>query len=302
MRTSDWLLLVLLSVLWGATFFFIAVANPEIPPFTLVLGRVGIAALALLPMVLLLGLRLPATAAGWWPFVVQAVINNVIPFTLIVYGQLRIASGLAAVLNATTPLFTLAVARLLAGEALTAGKVAGVVLGIAGVGVLVGPAALSSNASSVVGMTCILGASLSYAVSAWWMRRLRVIPPLVSSTAQLICSSAVLLPLAGFAERFWQLPVPGGPAILAVLGLALISTALAYVVFFHLNASAGSTNVMLVTLLIPVTATILGVVFLNEALAPHQVAGAAVIASGLVVIDGRLLAWLGGRGVEGGAG
>ena len=295
MRTSDWLLLVLLSVLWGATFYFIAVANPEIPPFTLVLGRVGVAALALVPVVLLLGLRLPATAAGWWPFVVQAVINNVIPFTLIVYGQLRIASGLAAVLNATTPLFTLVMARLLAGEALTASKVAGVVLGIAGVGVLVGPAALNSNASSVVGMLCILGASLSYAVSALWMRRLRDIPPLVSSAAQLTCSSLMLLPLAAAVERFWQLPVPGAPAILAVLGLALISTALAYVVFFHLNTSAGSTNVMLVTLLIPVTATILGVALLNETIAPHQIAGAVVIASGLVVIDGRLLAWLGRR-------
>ncbi|MFZ1104089.1 MAG: DMT family transporter [Hyphomicrobiaceae bacterium] len=297
MRTSDWLLLVLLSVLWGATFYFIAVANPEVPPFTLVLGRVGIAALALVPVVLLLGLRLPATAAGWWPFVVQAVINNVIPFTLIVYGQLRIASGLAAVLNATTPLFTLVMARLLVGEALTASKIAGVVLGIAGVGVLVGPAAVGSNASSVVGMLCILGASLSYAVSALWMRRLRDIPPLVCSAAQLTCSSLMLLPLAGAVERFWQLPVPGAPAILAVLGLALISTALAYVVFFHLNTSAGSTNVMLVTLLIPVTATILGVALLNETLALHQIAGAVVIASGLVVIDGRLLAWLGRRGV-----
>jgi drug/metabolite transporter (DMT)-like permease len=292
MRTSDWLLLVLLSVLWGATYFFIAVANPEVPPFTLVLGRVGFAALALVPVVFLLGLRLPATAAGWWPFVVQAVVNNVIPFTLMVYGQQRIAGGLAAVLNATTPLFTLLVARLFADEALTTSKIAGIVLGIAGVGVLVGPAALGSNASSLIGMLCILGGALSYAISALWMRRLRHIPPLVSSAAQLTCSSLLLLPLAGVVERFWQLPVPGAPAILAVLGLALISTALAYLVFFRLNASAGPTNVMLVTLLIPVTATLLGVALLNETITAHQVAGAIVIASGLVVIDGRLLAWL----------
>jgi drug/metabolite transporter (DMT)-like permease len=292
MRTSDWLLLVLLSVLWGATFFFIAVANPEVPPFTLVLGRVGLAALALVPLVFLLGERLPITAAGWWPFVVQAVINNVIPFTLMVYGQQRIAAGLAAVLNATTPLFTLVVARLLADEALTGSKIAGVVLGIAGVGVLVGPEALDANTSSVIGMLCILGASLSYAFSALWMRRLRHIPPLVSSAAQLTCSSVLLLPLACIVERFWQLPLPGAPASLAVLGLALVSTALAYIVFFRLNASAGPTNVMLVTLLIPVTATILGVALLNETLTAHQVAGALVIASGLVVIDGRALAWL----------
>jgi drug/metabolite transporter (DMT)-like permease len=292
MRTSDWLLLTLLSVLWGVTYFFIAVANAEVPPFTLVLGRVGLAALALVPVVYALGLRLPATAAGWWPFVVQAVINNVIPFTLMVYGQLRIASGLAAVLNATTPLFTLAVARIFAGETLTASKVAGVALGIAGVGVLVGPEAMGSNASSVIGMLCILGAALSYAVSALWMRRLRQIPPVVSSAAQLTCSSLLLLPMAGAAERFWQLPVPSLHATLAVLGLALVSTAFAYLVFFRLNASAGPTNVMLVTLLIPVTAMILGVLLLDETITVHQVAGALIIASGLVVIDGRALGWL----------
>jgi len=298
MRTADWLLLVLLSVLWGATFFFIAVANPHVPPFTLVLGRVGVAALALVPVVFLAGLRLPATAAGWWPFAVQAVVNNVIPFTLMVYGQHRIAGGLAAVLNATTPLFTLIVARLLAGEPLTPSKLAGVLLGIAGVGVLVGPEALGSNASSVIGMLCILGAALSYAVSALWMRRLRHIPPLVSSAAQLTCSTAMLLPLAGIVDRFWLLPAPGWPAALAVLGLALLSTALAYIVFFRINATAGPTNVMLVTLLIPVTAAFLGVLLLGETLTSHQIAGALVIASGLMVIDGRLLAWLGQRSAE----
>ncbi|HEX5999937.1 MAG TPA: DMT family transporter [Hyphomicrobiaceae bacterium] len=202
MRTSDWLLLALLSVMWGTTYFFIAVASPQVPPFTLVLGRVGLAALALIPLVYLTGLRLPTTAAGWWPFVVQAVINNVIPFVLMVYGQLRIASGLAAVLNATTPLFTLVVARLFAGDALTPAKLAGVLIGVLGVGVLVGPEAMHSNASTVLGMLCILGAALSYAVSALWMRRLRQIPPLVSSASQLTCSTLILLPLAGALERF----------------------------------------------------------------------------------------------------
>jgi drug/metabolite transporter (DMT)-like permease len=279
----------------GATFFFIAIASPEVPPFTLVLARVAIAALALLPMVFLFGLRLPATREAWQPFIVQATINNVIPSTLMVYGQQRIASGLAAVLNATTPLFTLIMARLFAGEVLTASKVAGVLLGVAGVGVLVGPAALGSNASSLVGMVCILGGTLSYAVSALWMRRLRAIPPLVSSAAQLTCSSVMLLPLAAAIDRFWLLPLPGVPALLSVLGLALVSTALAYIVFFRVSASAGPANVMLVTLLIPVTATALGVLVLGETLTGNQVAGALVIASGLVVIDGRLLAWLGRR-------
>ena len=290
MRTQDWLLLVFLSVLWGATFFFIAVASPEVPPFTLVLARVGIAALALAPLVYLMGHRLPSGIAAWLPFAVLAIINNVIPFTLIVHGQQHIASGLAAVLNATTPLFTLIVMRVFAGEALTSSKVLGVLLGVGGVAVLIGPEALTANASSVIGMVCILGASLSYGFSALWMRQLRHIPPLVSSAAQLTCSTVLLLPIAAVVDRFWLLPQPGAPAVLAVLGLALIATALAYIVFFRISASAGPSNVMLVTFLIPVTATALGVLILDETLTIHQIAGALIIASGLVVIDGRLFA------------
>ena len=290
MRTQDWLLLVALSVLWGATFFFIAIAGPEVPPFTLVLARVGIAALVLVPLVYIMGHSLPSGRAAWQLFVVQAIINNVIPFTLMVYGQQRIASGLAAVLNATTPLFTLMVARLFAGEALTPTKVLGVLLGAGGVAVLMGPEALTANASSMIGMLCILGGTLSYAFSALWMRRLRHIPPLVSSAAQLTCSTALLLPIAALLDRFWLLPVPSTSAMLAVLALAVFSTALAYIVFFKISASAGPDNVMLVTLLIPVTATALGVLVLDETLTIHLIAGALIIASGLAVIDGRLLA------------
>jgi drug/metabolite transporter (DMT)-like permease len=145
----------------------------------------------------------------------------------------------------------------------------------------------------MVGMLCILGGALSYAFSALWMRRLRHMPPLVTSAAQLTCSTAMLLPLAAAVDRFWLLPAPPAPAILAVLGFALLSTALAYIVFFRINATAGPTNVMLVTLLIPVTATVLGVLILGETITLHQIAGALVIASGLLAIDGRLLAWLG---------
>jgi drug/metabolite transporter (DMT)-like permease len=289
MRTQDWLLLVVLSMLWGATFFFVAVANPEVPPLTLVLARVGLAALVLVPLVLVLGLHTFARPAVWLLFVVQALVNNVVPFTLIVYGQHHVASGLAAVLNATTPLFTLIVARLFAGEAMTPSKVLGVLLGIAGVAVLMGPEALTADASSVIGMLCILGGALSYGVAALWMRRLRHIPPLVSSAAQLTCSTLMLLPLAAAVDRFWLLPAPSLAAVLAVLGLALFSTALAYIVFFRISATAGPGNVMLVTLLIPVTATALGVLFLGEPLSASQIAGALIIASGLVVIDGRLL-------------
>ena len=224
-----------------------------------------------------------------------AVLNNLVPFSLIFYGQTRIASGLASVLNATTPLFTLVVARIVAGEPLTAAKLGGVVLGVAGVGVLMGPDVASADAAGMLGMLCVLGAALSYGLSALWMRQLKGTPPLVSAEAQLLCSAVMLLPLAGLVDRFWTLPMPGSTTIAAVLGLAAFSTALAYIVFFRISATAGPSNVMLVTLLIPVSATGLGVFVLGERLAAHQIAGALVIASALLVIDGRLLGWLARR-------
>jgi drug/metabolite transporter (DMT)-like permease len=289
MRAVDWLLLIFLSILWGGAFFFIGVAVTEIPPLTLVLARVGIAAAALLLLILLLGYRLPDTVAAWRVFVVQAIINNVIPFSLITFGQTRIASGLAAVLNATTPLFTLLVMRVLVREPLIVHKMAGVLLGIVGVAVLMGPEISSTNVSGLVGMLAVLGAALSYGFSAYGMRRLREVPPLVSSGAQLLCSTLLLLPLAACVDRFWMLSPPGPGAAASMLALALASTALAYIVFFRINATAGPANVMLVTLLIPVTATALGIAVLGEALRASEIAGALIIASALIIIDGRLL-------------
>jgi drug/metabolite transporter (DMT)-like permease len=291
-RATDWLLLVFLSILWGGSFFFVAIAVHDIPPLTLVLARVGTAAVLLAPIVWLAGLSLPRRLSAWRPYVMLGLLNNLVPFGLIVYGQTRIASGLASVLNATTPLFTLVLARLFAREPLTAAKLGGVALGIGGVGVLMGPDILSTDRGSVLGMICVLGAALSYGLSALWMRRLGGTPPLVSAEAQLICSTLLLLPLAGIVDRFWVLPVPGATTLAAVLGLAAFSTALAYIVFFRIGATAGPSNVMLVTLLIPVSAVALGALVLGERLAPHQVAGALVIASALAVVDGRLLGWL----------
>jgi drug/metabolite transporter (DMT)-like permease len=292
MRTTDWLLLVVLSVLWGATFFFVAVALQDLPPLTLVLARVALAALMLAPVVRILGLAWPSRLTTWRAYTVLAVFNNVLPFSLIFYGQTRIASALAGVLNATTPLFTLIVARLFAGEPLSPAKVCGVVIGIAGVGVLMGLDAASADASTTIGMLCVLGAAASYGLATLWMRRLKELPPLVSAEAQLVCSTLMLLPLSAVVDRFWELPMPGPTAMAAVLGLAAFSTALGYILFFRLNASAGPTNVMLVTLLIPVTATGLGALVLGERLVPNQIAGALIIASALLVIDGRLIGWL----------
>lgn len=291
MSFTQWLLLVLLSILWGGSFLFIGMAVHELPPLTLVLGRVGLAAMVLIPVVYATGLRLPSGSRAWRPFMVMAFLNNVIPFLLIVRGQREIASGLASVLNATTPLFAVMLAHLCtADEKLTLNRLAGVLVGIAGVAVLVGPEALFGNSASLLGMLLVLGAALSYAFSAQWGRRFKGTPPLVTSATQLTCSTLVLLPLALAIDQPWQIAVPSTSAISAVVALALLSTALAYIVFFRIMAVSGPTNTTLVTLLIPVSAIALGSTVLGEVLLPRHIAGALVIGLALIILDGRIFA------------
>jgi drug/metabolite transporter (DMT)-like permease len=292
MHQRDWALLVLLSVLWGGSFFFTGVAVRELPPLTIVLARVAIAAVLLLPALWASGASLPGTPAGWTPFLVMGLLNNVIPFSLIVSGQTRIASGLASVLNATTPLFTVLVMAAAGDEPLAARRVVGVVAGLAGVIILRGEG-LGFDGGQTLGMALCLGAALSYGFSGLWgRRRLAGAPPLTSATCQLISSSVVMLALAGVAERPWLLPAPSLRAWLALLGTAALSTALAYVVFFQILVRSGASNVMLVTLLIPVTAILLGHFLLGEPLAVREIVGACVIGGALLIVDGRVLRFL----------
>ncbi len=292
MGLSQWGLLVLLSLLWGCTFLFVGVALKELPPFTIVLARVAMAAALLIPVVYLLGHRLPATWSQWQPFIGMSLLNNVIPFSLMVTGQKTVASGLVAVLNATTPLFSLLVAHALAtDEKLRANKLIGVVMGIFGVGILVGPEALFGRASQALGMALVLGGALSYGFSGLWGRRLKASPPIVTAASQLISSTVLLIPLAALFEQPWLLPLPGLETIAALIGLASLSTALAYIIFFRIMAVSGSSNVMLVTLLIPLTAIPLGIWKFGEQLLLRHFAGALVIGLSLLVIDGRLLRW-----------
>lgn len=293
MPLTQWLLLILLSLLWGGSFLFVGMAVHELPPLTLVLGRVGLAALVLIPVVYASGLELPASLRAWQPFMVMAFLNNIIPFLLIVRGQREIASGLASVLNATTPLFTVILAHVFAeNEKLTVHRLAGVLVGISGVAVLVGPEALFGNAASLLGMVLVLGAAFSYGLSAQWGRRFKGTPPLVTSASQLTCSTLVLLPLTLAIDQPWQIATPSTAAITAVVALAVLSTALAYIVFFRIMAVSGPTNTMLVTLLIPVSAIAFGTVFLDEVLLPRHIAGALVIGLALIILDGRMFALL----------
>lgn len=290
---QDWGLLLALSILWGGSFFFIAILVRELPPFTIVFIRVLLAAAMLLPVLWLSGLRLPRGLKGWMPFAVMGVLNNVIPFSLIVSGQTMIPSGLASVVNATTPLFTVLVVGAMGDEALNMRRLAGVLLGFAGVVILSGDAA-SLTQGQTLGVLLCLAAACVYGFSGWWARRhLGDAPPLTSATCQLIASSGVMAVLAIAFEQPWTLPAPSMVWWLAMIGFAGLSTALAYILFFGILKRAGAGNVMLVTLLNPVTAILLGHFVLGEAIVPREIAGALVIGSALLVVDGRVLAWFG---------
>jgi drug/metabolite transporter (DMT)-like permease len=284
----DWYLLVLLSVLWGGSFFFAGVAVRELPPLTIVLARVAFAAILLTPVMWAHGTRFPSTIAGWKPFFVMAVLNNVIPFSLIVIGQTMIASGLASVLNATTPLFTVLVMAAFGEEALNARRVAGAILGLLGVVILRGQH-LDHSMAQTIGILLCLGAALSYGFAGLWGRRkLSRIPPLTAATCQLVCSSVLMLALAATIEWPRGLHMPGAATWWSLLGFAALSTALAYIVFFQSLVRSGATSVMLVALLIPVTAILLGHFVLGESLKGHEIAGALVIGSALMLMDGRV--------------
>jgi len=296
MTVSQWAWLALLSILWGGSFFFVAVAVHSVSTLTLVLCRVGLAALVLLPVVWWSGLSLPRTAVAWLPFAGMALFNNILPFSLISLGQTQIASGLASVLNATTPLWTVLIAHLLTrDEKLTAGRIAGVALGVAGVAILIGPAALEGRTATAFGMACVTAGAISYGIAGVWGRRLRATPPIMSATCQLICSSVALLPIVLLIDQPWLNPLPSTSVIAALVALALLSTALAYLVFFHILAISGPANVMLVTLLIPVSSIALGTIVLGEVLLYRHILGALVIATALIVFDGRLLRRLANR-------
>jgi drug/metabolite transporter (DMT)-like permease len=289
----DWSLLGILSVLWGGSFFFNGVVLREVPPLTLVLLRVALASLFLLPLLRVYGIRFPTGFSAWKPFIAIGLFNNVLPFSLIVAGQTYIPSGLASILNATTPLFTVVVMAAAGEEKLHARRIAGVIVGLIGVIILHGDGfdgkGLGFESGQGIGILLCLAGAFSYGLSALLARRLLSnSPPLGTATFQMLASTAMMVVVAGVIDRPWQLPMPGATTWLGVIGLAALSTALAYIVFFQILRRSGATNVMLVTLLIPVTAILLGYLVLGEQISPHEILGALVIGSALLLIDGRV--------------
>jgi drug/metabolite transporter (DMT)-like permease len=289
-RTAQ--LLLFLSIIWGGSFFFTGAAIRELPPLTVALARVTLGAAVLLPFFKMLGGTWPKTFAGWMPFLGMGILNNVIPFSLQAAAQLYVSSGVTSVLNATTPVFGVIVLAAFGDERLIARRAIGVAVGLIGVVVLRG-VSVGLNGGETLGILLGLGGALSYGFAGLWGRRMLAnVPSINSATCQLICSTAIMLILASAIERPWDLPMPSTTAVLALVGLAAISTSLAYIVFFTILRRSGATNTLLVTLLIPVTAILLGHFVLGEPLHTREIVGAVIIGSALLVIDGRVFGLL----------
>lgn len=285
----EWALLLLLGLIWGSSFFFFKILVEALPPFTVVFGRLTIASAAL--MIVAARSWTALGARTWAEIALLAAISNVVPFSLIAYGETRISSGLAAILNASTPIFTALVAHVfMKDERLSWNKAAGVIVCFLGVTVLVGPSAFSDQGQEALpGELACLGAALVYGFATVYGRRFRAIAPLQLSAAQILAAAVITLPLMLAFDRPWSLAAPGPAAWAAYAGLGLLCTALAYLIYFRILKTAGATNVSLVTILAPVSAILLGVLFLGETLEWRSLVGLAVIAAGLAALDGRLL-------------
>jgi drug/metabolite transporter (DMT)-like permease len=293
MTPLTWALLVLLSLCWGGSFFFTGIAVTELPTFTIVALRVGLAALALWAVVLASATDMPGNLSFWCAIALMAMINSVLPFLLIVWGQSHVPSSLTSIFVATTPLFGVLLAHFMtADERITVPRVASVVCGFSGVVVLIGPGLLGDLGTDLLAQLAILGGALCYALSGIYGRRFSRadISPLVTATGQLTVSTVLLLPLALYIDQPWTLPMPSLAASAAVLGVALVSTAFAFLLYFRILATAGATNLMLVNFLVPVSAIMLGVSILNEALKTEHFIGMTLIFIGLALRDGKLLA------------
>ncbi|MEO1193964.1 MAG: DMT family transporter, partial [Pseudomonadota bacterium] len=265
MRTRDWLRLLALSLLWGGSFFFGEVAVASLPPLTLAWLRVATAACALLTIGLIIGRLAGLSAWPWGKLLVMGLLNNALPFSLILWGQTEIDSGLASILNATTPFWAILLATwLLPAEGLTPARLTGLLLGLGGVVLLIGPSALAGLGESLWHQAAVLGAAFCYGCAGIWGRRLSGLTAWQAASGQLVCSSLLLLPVVLVSEQPWLVPLPDLPVITAVLCLGLFSTGLAYLLFFRILRDCGPTNLMLVTMLIPPSALLLGWLFLGE--------------------------------------
>lgn len=286
----EWGLICLQSMLWGSSYFFIAIVQPELPAFTIAALRTIPASAALLLIVLSLGYRLPATLAEWRLFIIFSAFNTVLPFVLVVWGQARATGGMAAILNATAPLFGIFLAHMLThDEKLSWNKLAGILVGITGVGILVGYDFALGSTADMLARLALLAAPFCYMCANIFARtRLGGYPPFVVAAMQMLGSIFVAFPLAICIDQPWTLPAPSLTIIGALAGMGIFGSALAGLCHFTVLQRAGATNASLVTLIMPLTPILLGGLFLGDRLTPRDMVGAIVIAAALIIIDGRI--------------
>jgi drug/metabolite transporter (DMT)-like permease len=292
MTPVEWLLLVILGGCWGCTFFFNEIALEGVPPFAVILFRVAVASVILWGVVYVRGVFVPCDPKVWWSIAVMAAINSALPFFLIAWGQVHITGGLASILIATSPLFAVVAAHYYTqDEGLTPGKVIGVLSGLVGVVFLLGPELLGDIGRDFVAQLAVLGAAISYAGSALYGRRFAAmgVPPMVMATGQMTMSTVLLAPFALVVAQPWNIAMPDGTVWAALIGLATVSTAFAYLIYFRILHNAGAINILLVNFLVPVSALLLGIFVLGETLTVEQAIGLGFIAAGLALIDGRIL-------------
>jgi drug/metabolite transporter (DMT)-like permease len=289
------LLLLGLATVWGGSFFFAEVALQEVPPLTIALHRVFWAVPALFLVVWWQGVTIPRSVYAWACYLVMGALNNAIPFSLIFWGQTQISSGLASILNGTTAVFGAVVAGLLlVDEPLTPRKLVGALFGVFGVAVIMGLDALTNFSLQNLAQLAILGAALSYAFAGVWGKRfLSQYPPIMNAFGMLVGSTVLMVPVAVLSEGVPSVAL-SGHVWAALIAVAILSTAVAYLLYFKILVRAGSANLMLVTLLIPPIAVALSFTFLGEEMGPEAWIGFALIALGLAITDGRLLRWLRG--------
>lgn len=289
-------MLLALGAVWGGSFFFVEIALREVGPFTIVLHRVFWAVPALAAVLWWKGLRPPARLNSWAAYFVMGALNNAIPFTLIVWGQTQIEGGLASILNASTAVVGAVVAGvLLADERLTARKIGGAILGLAGVAAIMGPSAISGLDLRNLAQLAILGAAFSYSfASVWGKLALKGNAPEVNAFGMVTASVFIMAPLAFIFEGAPDLALSTG-VWASLLAIALLATAIAYLLYFGILVRAGAANLMLVTLIVPPFAVGLGWAFLDETLGFEALVGFGLIALGLAVTDGRLWAWISKR-------
>lgn len=292
MSSGDWAQLLFLSLIWGGSFFLTGVAVKGLAPLTLVAVRVSVACAVLWAVVLMRGAAIPRAPRIWGTFLVMGALNNALPFFLIAWGQQSIPSGLASILNATTPLFTVLIgAALLSDERASAGKFAGVLMGLAGVAVMMGLDTVAGHGHALLPQLAVLGAALSYACAGAYGRRFRRLglDPILAAAGMVTGACLIMVPSALLLEG-WPQGV-AAPYWLAAVTIGVFGTGLAYIIYFNILARAGATSISLVTFLVPVTAILLGWLFLGEVLGPAHAIGMAMIALGLMLIDGRLTRW-----------